>query len=226
MQRYLQNKKICVITDSDALLLEIKEILLEQDSQAFLFTSPYKALEEIETIHPDVIILDITIPGIKGIDIINATRTKSQVCKDTPILILTPQSDTDLVTQSLLAGADGFCTKIQARDLLCISIYALIRSQIKYEELLRYRQNITMKSIIGTYKHEFNNILAILYGKMRKIEKIFPETKGHESCVSVLNNLARFEETLKTLDKLQEYKEESYANESSILQLKEKNEKK
>ena len=76
----------------------------------------------IET-HPDLIVLDLGMPGLTGIEVIEAVRGWSQL----PILVVSGRSDSMDKVDALDAGADDYVTKPFAADELLARIRALSR---------------------------------------------------------------------------------------------------
>jgi len=85
-----------------------------------------QALEMIERLTPDVVLLDIRLPGVSGIDL---CRTVASQYPQTAVLILTTFTDESLVAQCIQAGARGFIVKDIERFDLKRSIRAVARGE-------------------------------------------------------------------------------------------------
>jgi len=72
------------------------------------FDSCKNMLDDIESINPDIILMDIDMPGITGIDGVKLLRTKFPAL---PVLMLTGFEDDEKVFASLCAGANGYILK-------------------------------------------------------------------------------------------------------------------
>lgn len=72
------------------------------------FNSAEKAIEEIPQLNLDVVLIDILLPGINGIECINKLKSK---CKDTQFLICSSYDDNETILKALQAGAKGYITK-------------------------------------------------------------------------------------------------------------------
>lgn len=68
------------------------------------------ALEMVEQLDPDVVLLDLSMPGRDGVTVIRALRERGHT---TPVLVLTSFGEPDLVVPALVAGADGYLLKYQ-----------------------------------------------------------------------------------------------------------------
>jgi DNA-binding NarL/FixJ family response regulator len=67
-----------------------------------------EALRDIPAAHPDVVLMDIFLPGMSGIE---CTGRLKAILRQTPILILTASDDEEMVFPALEAGADGYLLK-------------------------------------------------------------------------------------------------------------------
>jgi len=84
------------------------------------------ALAGVLKIKPDIVILDVTMPGLGGVEI---TRQIKRELPKTEVLIFTAQQSENLVRQFLLAGASGFLLKGDRADDLIPAIKALSTGQ-------------------------------------------------------------------------------------------------
>ena len=83
-----------------------------------------QAMEVAETLMPDVIVMDINMPLLNGIEV---TRTIKKTFPDIEIIILTMYSNEEYVQEALLAGASGFLVKDTIPRDLCAAIRAVSR---------------------------------------------------------------------------------------------------
>lgn len=67
-----------------------------------------EALEEVKRTHPDVVLMDITMPGMDGLE---ATRRIKAMAPETRILVLTQHEDAEFVVPLLQVGASGYILK-------------------------------------------------------------------------------------------------------------------
>ncbi|MDO4791459.1 MAG: MtrAB system response regulator MtrA [Buchananella hordeovulneris] len=97
-----------LVIDDDTALAEMIGIVLERESLAAQYcTDGALALERIAEVNPDLILLDVMLPGMDGIEICRRVRETSGV----PIIMLTARSDTEDVVRGLEAGADDYIPK-------------------------------------------------------------------------------------------------------------------
>jgi DNA-binding NarL/FixJ family response regulator len=83
-----------------------------------------EALAEIEQLRPDVVLLDITMPGLSGLDIIEPLRRSRPRTK---ILVLSGHEAESFVEQALRLGADGYLSKDSEPAEITLAIQAVHR---------------------------------------------------------------------------------------------------
>jgi DNA-binding NarL/FixJ family response regulator len=102
--------RVCVVEDDNL----VREQLVDQLKRATGFTcvgnyrSAESALEEIPRLRPDVVLMDINLPKMSGIDCV---RHLKSALPATQYVMLTVYEDADAIFKSLLAGAVGYLLK-------------------------------------------------------------------------------------------------------------------
>lgn len=105
-----------LVVDDDAALSEMIGIVLESEGLEAIFAAEgTTALEIFRQSQPDLVLLDLMLPGIDGIEVCQRIRAESGV----PIIMLTAKSDTADVVRGLEAGADDYVPKpFKPRELV------------------------------------------------------------------------------------------------------------
>jgi two-component system, OmpR family, response regulator MtrA len=97
-----------LVVDDDPALAEMLGIVLRGEGFEPSFVGDGgRALSVFREVRPDVILLDLMLPGLSGIDVCRAIRAESGV----PIIMLTAKSDTVDVVLGLESGADDYVVK-------------------------------------------------------------------------------------------------------------------
>jgi DNA-binding NtrC family response regulator len=101
----IANKLTVFVVDDDAIIsLTLAAILQQNGFDATSFINPLKALQAAESKRPDLLVSDVIMPEISGVDL--AIQLK-QVCPDCGILLFSGQAATaDLLIEARLAGYD------------------------------------------------------------------------------------------------------------------------
>jgi len=113
-----------LVVDDDASLSEMLSIVLRQEGfDAHLVDRGDHAMEAFRAYRPDVVLLDLMLPGKGGIDVCKEIRAESGV----PIVMLTAKSDTVDIVLGLESGADDYVVKpFKPKELI-----ARIRARVR-----------------------------------------------------------------------------------------------
>ncbi len=113
-----------LVVDDDAALAEMLSIVLRQEGfDSRVCATGDRALAEFRDYRPDVVLLDLMLPGKDGIDVCREIRGESGV----PIVMLTAKSDTVDVVVGLESGADDYVVKPFKPTELVARIRARVR---------------------------------------------------------------------------------------------------
>lgn len=124
--------KILIADDEQDILDIISYNLKNEGFEIFTATNGLTAIELAKRNSPDLIILDIMMPGKNGIDVCKFLRSNSNF-KNTIIVFLTAMNDENFEVKGLQSGADDYITKPVSPRVLVSKVIALFR-RIKNEE--------------------------------------------------------------------------------------------
>ena len=123
--------KVMVVDDDVHLLAALKMILQPWGLQVTTLDEPEKFWEVLETTCPDLLILDVEMPGYSGIELCLAVRNDLRWSK-LPVLFLTAHSESEIVRQMFVAGADDYVNKpIVEPELIARLMNRLERTQLR-----------------------------------------------------------------------------------------------
>jgi len=103
-----QKIRVAVIEDNAALREQIGAMLLRPCTCVGSYPSAESAIDALPAIQPDIVLADIQLPGMSGIDCV---RVLSGKLPATQIIMITVYDDSDSVYESLAAGASGYLLK-------------------------------------------------------------------------------------------------------------------
>ncbi len=124
-------RSVMVVEDDDAIRLVLRTNLEDEGYRVVEAVTAEQALVQRIDEPVDVVLVDLRLPGIQGLDLIRSLRATSQV----PIIIVTAQTDSHDVVAGLEAGADDYVTKpFVAKELMARIRTQLRRSQAVEDE--------------------------------------------------------------------------------------------
>lgn len=102
--------RVLIVDDQKAIRESIKVFLTEVTDLEVVGTAinGYNAIAQVRELQPDIILMDIEMPGLDGLE---ATKAIIQQCPQTKIIILTSHDRDDLIAQSIYVGAEGYLLK-------------------------------------------------------------------------------------------------------------------
>jgi|DewCreStandDraft_1066081.scaffolds.fasta_scaffold00049_51 two-component system response regulator RegX3 len=115
--------KILVVDDDVDLLDVVSYVLRRQQFEVVTATDGLQALEQFERERPDLIVLDVNMPGLDGFEVCRRIRAVS----DVPIIMLTVRNEDVDVVGALRLGADDYVTKPFSTSQLVARIQAVLR---------------------------------------------------------------------------------------------------
>ena len=101
------NARILVVDDDTALAEMIGIVLQSEGFETVFCADGSGALEAFRAAKPDLVLLDLMLPGLDGIEVCRLIRAES----GTPVIMLTARSDTTDVVKGLESGADDYIVK-------------------------------------------------------------------------------------------------------------------
>lgn len=127
--------KVLVVEDDRTVGPYVRRGLEEHGFQADLVTEGTEALHLASSARYDLVVLDLRLPGMTGLDVLRTLRDRGIT---TPILVLTAQDALDFKVEALRAGADDYVTKPFAFEELLARVEAIgRRPQQMKERVLR-----------------------------------------------------------------------------------------
>lgn len=191
--------KILVVDDQPATIKLLVNQLEKAGMETISTTTGEECLEIARNTPPDLILLDIVLPGIDGIETCRKLKEIPET-NEIPIIFISVKSDISNKLEGLEAGGYDYITKpIDPNELLArvqtqLRIRAINRENIELQRhLSEARQAATLGAVTQGVAHNINNLLGIALGYMDLI-KI-----GPDDAERLKRNLYRVELALKRL---------------------------
>ena len=118
--------RVLLADDHDAMLEQVRSILSKDFDVVGTVNNGRDALTEVERLDPDVLVIDISMPVLNGLQ--TAAQLMSKKCR-TRIVFLTVHDDQDYVDAAFAAVASGYVTKSQVTTDLVPAIREVLSGQ-------------------------------------------------------------------------------------------------
>jgi CheY-like chemotaxis protein len=110
-------RKVLLVDDEDQLRRVMKDLLEREGYIVAEARDGVQALDQVDQFGPDVIVLDLNLPGLDGYGVLSHLRSRPAT-QDVPVVVLTAKGDEDNEVRVFELGADDFLTKpFRARAL-------------------------------------------------------------------------------------------------------------
>jgi putative two-component system response regulator len=170
---------ILIVDDDTAGQLTLESILDGQGYDLEFAENGVQALEKISRLLPDIILLDVMMPGMDGFEVCRRIRSTPSIA-EIPIIMLTALDDKKSLMTGLEAGADDYLTKPYDRYELLARLMGITRLN-RYRKLVDERTNTeeTHAQLLAAYE-------ATIDGWSQALDLRDRETEGHSQRVAQL----------------------------------------
>ena len=114
-------KKILVVDDEPNILKSLSDLLTANDYDVVTAEDGKIGIEKAHAEKPDLILLDIMMPKVSGIELLKAIKASEKTAR-CPIIILSAKSDLDTLNEAMWNYADKYITKPYDPEELLVSI--------------------------------------------------------------------------------------------------------
>lgn len=153
-----------LIVDDDPTARETLVAMLEGENYDLqLAKDGIQALRMLRQIQPDLILLDVMMPGMDGFEVCRRIRSTPQLA-EVPIILLTALDDRDSLLKGIESGADDFLTKPADRRELTARVRTITRLN-RYRTLMEQRENIRQMAerVVAAQEQERHRISRELH---------------------------------------------------------------
>ncbi len=187
----IKKYRILIVDDEVNILNAIRHILVREGFECTATSSGRKALEIVEQSPPDLMILDINMPDIDGIEICEQVK-KNIFLSHIPVLMLTGRTSVEDRVYGLDSGADDYlCKPFDNRELVA-RIRALIRHTVR-EADRNPTTNLPGNAAVErelTQRLEKGEVFAVCYPDLDNF-KAYSDTYGFDAANKVIQMTGR-----------------------------------
>jgi DNA-binding response OmpR family regulator len=163
------NPRILIVEDDQDLNHYLTQFLKDNGYLIDSFEKGTTALNKIDKIKPDLVLLDLNLPDVKGQDLCQEIK---QIYPDIKVIILTAKSETNDIVKGFNLGADDYLTKPFSSEELLARIKTRLKQTnnqiLKLENLELNTKNMEVKrdgELIDLTQTEYNLLVYLLKNK-------------------------------------------------------------
>ncbi len=149
-------KKILIIDDDRSLSGVLKDILDPKEYEILGAVNGAEGLKVVRRHNPDLVILDVVMPGLDGLQVKTELNT-SEATASIPVIFLTGKGAVEDKVKGFMLGADDYVTKPFAIEELLARIGAILKRKLHYEKITA-TDPLTGLQNINTYKREIQRL--------------------------------------------------------------------
>jgi len=167
--------KIVVIDDEPAMVEVIVTLCREKGHQVFPFNSASKAVEQLDSIAPQVVIADIKMETMTGFDVLRHVREHH---RQTAVILITAYGTVETAVEAMKMGAYDYVTKPFKIDELQLTV----QRALDYQAALR--ENVYLRKELKN-RYRFENIIGTS-GKMQSVYNLISKVADTDSTVLIV----------------------------------------
>ncbi|MCX9025731.1 MAG: response regulator [Candidatus Methanoperedens sp.] len=157
-----------LVVDDQPMNVKIIEDILKKEYDTIHAYNGREALEKIKSEKPDIVLLDIVMPEIDGLEVCKKIKQESTT-RFIPVVIITSLSDLDDKIKAIEAGADEFLTKPTNSIELTTRVKSLLKTKYFHDQLIESKEKIEAQN---DFKTIMANIVPLL------LQNISPDKKN------------------------------------------------
>lgn len=135
------------------------------------------AIELAESLKPDVVVMDIAMPELNGIE---ATRQVTSAVPHTRVIALSMHKDSVYVREVLRAGARGYLLKDSGANDLVTAVRAVAKGE-------GYLSPAVSDAVLDDYRKHVSNPIDLLSSREREVLQMLAEGKTNKEIAGILN---------------------------------------
>ncbi|SIN97395.1 two component transcriptional regulator, LuxR family [Singulisphaera sp. GP187] len=177
----MPNIRVVLADDHNLLRAGIRALLEDQQGIEVIAEAAdgRAALELVETLRPDIVLMDIAMPGLSGLDV--AARLQHEQ-SEVKVIILTMHNDEAYVRRAILAGASGYLLKDSDTEELGLALRAVARGET-------YLSPAVSKHLVADYRRQAATETGLAGGLTQRQLEVLRQVAEGKTTKAIAQNL-------------------------------------
>lgn len=173
------NTRIVLVDDHRVLLDALKSLVEPEFEVVGMFDSCQRLLQDVPDLRPDIVVLDISMPGMSGL---SAGEHLKKLLPKTKLIFLTADEDIDTAAEAFRIGASGYVLKAAAGTELIKAIREVIRGGF-------FASPVLTDGMIGSFVRAFKQMKSKhhLTSRQKEVLKLLSEGYSMKAIGQTLN---------------------------------------
>lgn len=226
-------KKVLVIDDSITVVKSLAKILRQAGMLPIECIDGEQALTIALSQKPDLILLDLVMPRVSGLEVLKALRDH-ELLVALPIVVITANKEDEQIIEALETGADDYITKPFNEPVLLARLHTHLRSWQLLRELEEANQHLQqareqevknerLRSAVemaGAAAHKLNQPLTsiVCYADIL-LKKLTPDNEDYKALKSICEESERMAMILRKMSEIPKVRTEEYVGGTTIIDL-------
>jgi len=193
--------KALVVDDERDMRWLLAGLLRDQGFEVVEAEDGRAALEQIAREPPDVVLLDLRMPGLDGIQVLEQARA---VDPHMPVVIVTAYGDLCSAVRAVRLGASDFLSKPFGNDEILFTIKRALERREQEAARLKAAKVATLHEAARAMSHEVNNPLAAILGHAQMLERELAEAKAAGRIKTIIESCERIARVIQRLSAIAE----------------------
>ena len=189
---FIEHEKplILIVDDEPKNLQVLGNMLRESDYKVSAATDGRKALEMMERLRPDLILLDIIMSEPDGLQVCERLKACEEK-KDIPVIFLTAKTDTEDIVKGFELGAVDYITKPFNVTELLARVKTHLELRKAQKDMIKLEQKNALLAMAITANHEINQPLTVLQGNLELFQRSIDKTGLTDKQQNFLNRIEK-----------------------------------
>ncbi len=213
------NTTVLIVDDNPVNIRFIELILQKEGFHTISTPDGLEAIEMATHRTPDIVLLDITMPEMSGIEICRILKGGERTA-DIPIIFVTANTDDQTLKEALASGGNDYVRKPVSRIELLARIRACLREKYLLKKTLEQEKLRAVLETAGAICHEMNQPLQFLtWATTGLVQELPGNSPLGEQAAAIKTHIDRLSEIVKKLANITTYKTRPYVKGNSIIDI-------
>jgi len=209
-----------MIVDDDKTTIQLLRFILETNNyQTVAAADANTCLETIPQVKPDLLLLDINLPDMSGIEICRQLRRHPET-QGLPIIFVTADTEDGVINEAFASGGNDYLRK----PINKIELLARLRTTLHKQNLLKQiMEDEKMRGVLemaGAVCHELNQPLQIILGYSELLlNNPSPDQQTREQIQLISKEVVRIAKIIQNLTNITTYKNKDYIGSRKIIDI-------